>query len=251
MNSKISFFFFFLVIISCTSEKEDLEQTNNSMLKQTQSYWNDTNLYSVRFVKIENLKPKNALEAFQLESGLLIEEISEKDYHNADIQKNKYVLKDTLVLIKKHKKIQIGKTLLEDKINSNGSFEFYNYLGYFPIMNQYLIKGEYLDSLDYKMIDKSTGTIKQSFINVPLISKSAHIIAVAKTNESEKQTYLEFYTYKNSFYNSVFKAIFTQWRVVDFEKFAFWGNDGSLYLKINNLAFESNLNESFIKITLN
>lgn len=240
-------------LFSCSEEISETNenQEKSSYLKKTPSQWEENDLYQVHYYQIGNLKKVENLDSFKLNEGLLIETISEKEYEAANREKNRYYLKDTLALIKIKNSIKIGKTVLTDKSATDGSSEFYNYLGYFPIMNQYLIRGEYLDSLDYKMIDKNSGEIKYSFIDYPIISQNGNFVTVCKTNEFENKTYFEIYNYSNGFYKNVFKAIFTNWRVVDFEKYAFWGNDGSFYLKIDRMNADDSSDETFLRITLN
>lgn len=246
-------FVVFGLLFSCSDEipQSNDNQIESTFLKKTASQWDEIELYQVRSYQIGNLKKIENLNSFKLEEGLLIEAISEKEYEIANQNKYRYYLIDTLNLMKIDNSIKIGKTILTDKLAKNGSFEFYSYQGYFPVLNQYLIRGEYLDSLDYKMIDKSSGEIKQSFVSYPIISKNGNFVAVCKTNEMDRQTYFEVYKYQNGFYNNSFKAAFTKWQVVDFEKFAFWGNDGSFYLKVNKMNIENTSVNSYLRITLN
>lgn len=241
------------LLFSCSDEISDSNSNNQepTFLKKTASQWNENDLYQVKSYQIANLKKIEKLESFPLDEGLLIETISEKEYQIANQNKYRYYLKDTLNLMKINNSIKIGKTILKDRFSKNGSYEFYDYQGFFPVLNQYLIQGEYLDSLDYKMIDKNSGEIKQSFVSYPIISKNANFVTVCKTNEFEKQTYFEIYNYSNGYYKNTFKAIFTNWRVIDFEKFAFWSNEGSFYLKVKGMNASEKNEETFLKITLN
>ena len=241
------------LLFSCSEEVSESNENKekSSYLKKTPSQWDENDLYQVNYYQIGNLKKIENLNSFKLNEGLLIETISEKEYELANQKKFRYYLKDTLALIKIRNSIKIGKTVLTDKSSADGRLEFYNYLGYFSIMNQYLIRGEYLDSLDYKMIDKNSGEIKYSFIDYPIISQNGNFVTVCKTNEFENQTYFEIYNYSNGFYKNAFKATFTNWRVIDFEKYAFWGNEGSFYLKVNRMDSDDLSDEAYLRITLN
>lgn len=241
------------LLFSCSDEisEPNVDNHQSTFLKKTNSQWNENDLYQVKSYQIRNLKKIERSNSFKLEEGLLIEAISEKEYESANQNKYRHYLKDTLALVKINKSIHIEKTVLTDKFSKNGSSEFYNYLGYFPILNQYLVRGEYLDSLDYKMIDKNSGQIKQSLVSYPIISQNANFITVCKTNEFENQTYFEIYNYENGFYKNAFRAIFTNWRVVDFEQHAFWSKDGIFYLKVDRMNNEESSEETFLKITLN
>lgn len=241
------------LLFSCS---DDISESNenlkeSSFLKKTVSQWNENDLYQVRSYQIGNLKKIEHTNSFKLEEGLLIETISQKEYEIANQNKYRHYLKDTLALIKINKSIHIEKTVLTDNFSKNGNSEFYNYLGYFPILNQYLVRGEYLDSLDYKMIDKNSGQIKQSFVSYPIISQNANFITVCKTNDFENQTYFEIYSYNDGFYKNAFRAIFTNWRVVDFEQHAFWSKDGIFYVKVDRMNNDESSEETFLKITLN
>lgn len=241
------------LVFSCSddiSESNEI-QKKSSFLKKTNSQWNENDWYQVKSYQIGNLKKIEHSDSFKLEEGLLIETISEKEYEIANQSKYRHYLKDTLALVKIKQSIQIGKTILTDRISKNKDFEFYSYLGYFPIFNQYLVQGEYLDSLDYKMIDKNSGQIKQSFVSYPIISHNGNFVSVCKTNDFENQTYFEIYRYENGFYKNAFKAIFTNWRVVDFEKYAFWSKEGIFYLKVDRMNNNELSEETFLRITLN
>lgn len=242
--------FSFGLLFSCSTDRSELEnnKSDSILLKKTNSQWNERDLYAVKFYQKGNLKPVESDESFLLEEGLIIESISQKQFELSLQDGYRHYLKDTLLLVKKNGSISIENTILKDVFYSNGRVEKYNYLGYFPVLNQYLVRGEYSDSLDYKLIDKPSGQIKQSFISYPIISKNANFVAVSKTSEIYNETYLEIYKFSEGYYSKVFKAIFTNWSVVDFDSNAFWGNDGSLYLKaaLNN----EKRNVCYLKITL-
>lgn len=247
----INFFYVFLIcFISVSCVNENLENEKDEFyLSSENSLSKNSDFYQVLSYQIGNLKTIRKVNSFSLLEGLLIEEISEKEYLNLKQSNPRFYLKDTLNMFKVDNSIMIGNTKLKDKVYKNGSFESYLFLGYFPILDQYLVKGTYLDSLDFKLIDKKTGQIKQSLISYPIISKNGNFIATCRTNSSENITYFEIFNYTNEFYQNAFKAEFTHWKVVDFEEFAFWGSDGSLYMKVS--FSNKKMKNKFVKITLN
>lgn len=240
-------------LFSCSDEISESSENikEPSFLKKTVSQWNENDLYQVRSYQIVNLKKIESINSFKLEEGLLIEAISEKEYEAANQNKYRHYLKDTLALVKINKSIHIEKTVLTDNFSKDRCSELYSYLGYFPVLNQYLVRGEYLDSLDYKMIDKNSGQIKQSLVSYPIISQNANFVTVCKTSDLENQTYFEIYSFEDGFYKNAFRAIFTNWRVVDFEQHAFWSKDGVFYLKADRMNNDESSEETFLKITLN
>jgi len=249
----ISPFLFLGLLYSCSDEISELKDSKQEsvLLKKTVSHWNENDLYQVKSYQINNFKQVESNIPFKLKEGLLIEEITNEDYLNEKNKKYSHYLKDTLKLVKIDNSIKINKTILKDNFSANGNYQFYSYLGYFPIVNQYLIRGEYLDSLDYKMVDKNSGEIKQSFLSYPIISKNGNFVAICKTNEIEKLSYFEIYSYSNGFYNNAFKGVFTNWRIVDFEDFAFFGINGSFYLKVQKMNEGLNSTATYLRITLN
>jgi len=248
----ILLFIFATVLISCSNEiqNSDDDDKQNFLLKQSYSKWNELDFYEVNFLQLGKSKPIFSEKKFVLKDDLIIEEISEASYSKANQEKVKYYLKDTLALFKHKGQLRVGETILKDD-SRNKNLQYYTYLGFFPSLNQFLVKGEYADSVDYKVIDKNTGVIKFSFIEFPIISKNNNFIANCKTIDSENRTYFEIFNYSDGFYSNVIKVCFTNWRVVDYEESAFWGADGSFYLKVNRMKNPIIEAETFLKITLN
>lgn len=242
-----SFIVFLLCIASCSNENWD--NSDSEVINENISLQEKFNFYKVKSYQIGNLQKNESAASFTLEEGLIIEEVSEQKYFEMKRTSSRYYLKDTLSMMKKNQNLVIGNTKLTDKIYSKNRFESYLYLGYFPILNQYLIKGTYSESEDYKLIDKNSGQIKQSLISYPIISFKANFIAVCSFDHFEKVTNFEIYKFHNGMYFNAFKAKFINWEVLDFQENSFWGTDGSIYLKVFLNNNEKNI--AYIKATLN
>lgn len=255
---KISLIFLSIYMFSCDSENHSIEENSveENNLNTFKSKWNPNDLLEVNYFEIGNIiKNKTTVEKLYLNDGLLVQEISNAAYELAKHSQVKHYLKDTLFLMKFDNQIKIAQTVFKDRKFNNNRFENYSYIGYFPVVDQYLIKGNYKDSVDFKLVDKNTGTIKISLFEYPYISKEGNFMAVIKNDCEFNQTYFEIVSYNNGIFKKVLKANFVNWSVESPEEFSFWGNDGSFYVRAKSIQNCNIINEtekpSFLKITLN
>lgn len=247
---KLILFILGIFVFSCQSEDfREKRETYNSKVAGINL---EKMIQEVDFFEKEG-KDLNAIEVknFNLNEHLLVELISEESYNSVKQEKIRYYLKDTLALKKIGGVIKFGKLNLVDKENVRLS-EKYLFLGYFDMVNQYLIQGIYKDSTDFKMVDKKTGQILNSFVSYPFFSENAKFTAIMKSTINEG-TLFEIYSYRNGFYKNIIKAHFKNWISFEEHERAFWGKDGSFYLSVINKS-ESDVdskNLKYIKITLN
>lgn len=118
-----------------------------------------------------------------------------------------------------------------DKPNDEEQMCVYEYNGFVPFLNQYVIEGSYWEADDYQFIDKANGNGK-SFISYPYIAPNKkNIIAVYPNPYDTASGEMEFYSIENKAIKLIFSASFKNWMPAAESKY-FWGKDGAFYLEV-------------------
>ena len=123
-----------------------------------------------------------------------------------------------------------------DKDNGDDGDERFDYIGSIDFLNQHVIEGNYWESSNYKMIDKNSGEMTQTFIDYPHISPNKKYIISAYTNPYEQYTDLELYKIEGTDIIQIMGAGFMHWMSTVEPENIFWARDGYLYLAVNHSA---------------
>lgn len=143
-----------------------------------------------------------------------------------------------------------------DKPDAEEERQEFQYVGQIEFLNQYLIGGSYWESLDYRLIDKTSGKETQTFVEYPYISPDKKHIICIYTNPYETTADLELYSIDNKNIKHKMSASFKNWMPTVELGEMFWSIDGYLYLTVNHVnSFwkeDGNLNDKcqYIRIKI-
>jgi hypothetical protein len=122
-----------------------------------------------------------------------------------------------------------------DKPDAEEERQEFQYVGQIEILNQYLIGGSYWESLDYILIDKTSGKETQTFVEYPHISPDKKHIICIYTNPYNITADLELYSIDNKNIKLKMSASFKNWMPTVEHGEMFWSIDGYLYLTVNHV----------------
>ncbi|MGB2783944.1 hypothetical protein [Psychrobacter sp.] len=126
-------------------------------------------------------------------------------------------------------------TFADNDVDNDG-YQIFDYIGQMNVFNQHIVHGSYWEAWDYKMIDKHTGAITQTFSGYPYLSPDKKYIITTHTNPYEEQTELTLYKVYGKNFATVLDVGFSRWMVVGEMEDSFWARDGYLYLSVNHRA---------------
>lgn len=149
-----------------------------------------------------------------------------------------YLVRDTTAITKKNGILELktpNKTkIFKDRPTDEDSREIFTYIGQVPVLNQYLVQGNYYEGYDFQFINKTTGADTQTLNDLPYVSPDKkHIIAIYG-NPYESTADLELYAVNGSKIKNIVAASFKNWMPTYEPSDMFWSSDGYLYLSVNH-----------------
>lgn len=197
-----------------------------------------SDLNVVSFLTI-NGKSQEVGKDQRLNDFIKIELIDKQLFESKKSTAINYLVTDTTAITKKNGLIELktpGKTkVFKDNPTDEDDRQIYSYLGQIPVLNQYLVQGNYYEGSDFQFIDKSTGANTQTFGDVPYLSPDKkHIISIYG-NPYEQTSDLALYTVNNNKIKEVMSASFKNWMPAIEPGDMFWSKDGYLYLNANHV----------------
>ncbi|MFD2968562.1 SH3 domain-containing protein [Sphingobacterium bambusae] len=164
-----------------------------------------------------------------------------------------FLLQDTLAHQKKNGVLELpaqSKTVrYADRANAEEDEQYFQYLGQVEFLNQFLINGQYWESLNYRFIDKTSGEETQVFGEYPHISADKKHIICIYANPYDMTADLELYSISGNKINRLMAASFKNWMPNGEQTDMFWAADGYLYTAVNHVnAFwkaDGSLNDAF------
>jgi hypothetical protein len=174
----------------------------------------------------------------RLKRFLKIELVSKKEYDAKKKTAVNYVTNTDK--IKKKKGVIIlpclkKKVKFVDKPDNEEDRHEYTYIGQIPFLNQYIVGGMYWETLDYKLIDKTSGNETIALGSYPHVaSDKKHIICIY-ANPYENTADLDLYSIKNGKIKPVVSVSFKNWMNTLEENKTFWSQDGYLYCPVNHI----------------
>lgn len=211
-----------------------------------------SDLNVINFLTI-NEKNQEVKENQRLNDFIKIELIDKSLFDSKKQTSVNYLVRDTTAITKKNGIIELktpNKTkIFKDNPTDEDSRQIFSYLGQVPVLNQYLVQGNYYEGSDFQFIDKTTGAETKTFVDLPYVSPDKkHIIAIY-SNPYESTADLELYSVNGSKIKNIISASFKNWMPAIDPSEMFWSNDGYLYLNVNHskAAWQENgkLNNQF------
>jgi len=200
-----------------------------------------------------------------LKKYLKIELISEAEYRKQKATASNFLISDTLNIQKVS-----GVTTLPcenkpvtfvDKPNEEEERYEFKYLGQIPEINKYVVAGNYWESSDVTLVDKTSGK-KFDLLDYPYVSKTQKYLICIYANPYDTTADLEFYSIEKQNPKKIASISFKYWMPVtqEFDKEKpdnlFWGSDNCFYLKaLHSQAFWQdngmlNNQGQYLKITI-
>ncbi|MGJ1446510.1 SH3 domain-containing protein [Sphingobacterium spiritivorum] len=189
----------------------------------------------------------------QLKEYLKIELIDKSLFDSKKQSAVDFFLADTTKIEKKNGVIELktpGKTVrFTDKPDAEEDMQIFKYEGQIEFLNSYLISGSYYESMDYRLIDKTSGEEKQVFGEFPYLSPDKKNIICIYANPYESTGDFELYTITDKRIKRTMSVSFKNWMPAVNPGEMFWSTDGYLYLTANHInSFwmeDGQLNTSF------
>ncbi|WP_293916146.1 MULTISPECIES: SH3 domain-containing protein [unclassified Sphingobacterium] len=188
---------------------------------------------------VKNEKSEYFENGKQLKEYLKIELIDKSLFESKKQTAVNFLLADTTKIQKKNGVIELktqNKTVrFTDKPDAEEDMQIFKYEGQIEALNSYLISGSYYESMDYRLIDKTSGEEKQVFGEFPYISPDKkHIISIY-ANPYESTGDFELYTITDKRIKQVISVSFKNWMPAVDPGELFWSNDGYIYLTANHV----------------
>lgn len=173
----------------------------------------------------------------QLAEYFLIELIDEETFtKNKPLEVN-MLSKDSSAIHKENGAIILpckkGEINFVDNLAEGDNFKEYTYIGQINPLNAYLIRGVYWEDWNYFLVDKSTCTTIQTFINVPYLSADGKHIVSIDFDHIEGSTFIDLYEVTDDKYIEPMVGMYVKkWIPINTGESVYWGNDNYLYVPV-------------------
>lgn len=193
-----------------------------------------------------------------LKGYLDLQLIDKSEYEDKKATAINYLDEDTATIKKKDGVIKLPcqKNIVRytDDTTQGDNYTIYNYVGQFPLVNQYVVRGEYdgIESGDFNLIDKTTG-VATSIESYPYVSNDRkYVVCVTQQGEDNLIANLGLYKISETGIKTILNVNFEYWMPTDDEKAIFFAADGCLYVPVAyaNIANEKNAYFQYLKITI-
>jgi hypothetical protein len=195
----------------------DLNVISTMVLNENEQYYENLTRLK-RFVKIELVSKKE----YEATKKTAVNYITDTD----KIKKKKGVI--ALKCLKKTVKFVDKPYNEEDRCE-------YTYVGQINFLNQYIIGGMYWETLDYKLVDKTSGKTTIALGSYPHVSNDKKHIICLFANPYETTADLDLYTIQNGKIKLVVSVSFKNWMNTLEDNKTFWSQDGYLYCSVNHI----------------
>lgn len=194
-----------------------------------------------------------------VETGEPINKYLDIDLIDKSVYDNKHLKNDYLILDSSYCKKRSGvlelkaknKTVqLKDKQTGGDDESQYEYLGYIPDINQFLIAATYWENQAYFFYDMTTGKKSIEFHDFPYISKDRNYIASLYFDPYGLFTEFDLFQIKNGKFTTIVRVTFANWvPTVDDIDGIFWTDEDELLLRVSHIAAywkeDGNLNNQY------
>jgi len=192
-----------------------------------------------------------------LKGYLDLQLISKSEYEDKKATAINYLDEDTATIKKKDYVIKLPcrKTIVRytDDTTSGDSYTVYNYIGQLPLINKYVVKGEYdgIESGDFNLVDKTTGEAT-SIVSYPYVSNDKKYVVCVTQDVDNMTANFGLYKISETGIKTILNVNFEYWMPTDDEKAMFFASDGCLYVPVRyaTIANEKNAYFQYLKITI-
>ena len=170
-----------------------------------------------------------------LRNHLKIELISEEEFKAKQKTKVSHHIADTTKIRKKNGRLRLptttGSKTFVDKLVDDDGREEYEYLGQLPLLNAYLIRCMFWESITYKLISKKNGALISNFGAMPYISPGKKRIIAVDADPYENDAGISLFSLANTTIKDLVHVRFKNWMPATDDNM-FWGADGKFYLPV-------------------
>lgn len=108
----------------------------------------------------------------------------------------------------------------------------YEYVGQLPTLNKYVLRMVYWESLQYSLIDKTSGAEVARLAEYPHLSPDGKYILVVDDDVFKEYPEIELYAVNGAVVEPIVNLVFANWIPAEEVENAFWGQDGYFYISV-------------------
>lgn len=108
----------------------------------------------------------------------------------------------------------------------------YKYIGHIPSLHKYVLQMQYWESVEYSLIDKTTGLEAARLAEYPHVSPDGKHLLVVDDDVYKEYPEIELYKINGDMITPIVNLVFAFWEPNEEVEKAFWGQDGYFYLSI-------------------
>lgn len=108
----------------------------------------------------------------------------------------------------------------------------YKYIGQIPSLHKYVLQMQYWESVEYSLIDKTTGLEAARLAEYPHVSPDGKHLLVVDDDVYKEYPEIELYQINGDVITPIVNLVFAFWEPNEEVEKAFWGQDGYFYLSI-------------------
>ena len=198
----------------------------------------DEDIHTIRYLSMDGLEFFD--EDRQLDKYLDIELIDKALFDKQRALAVDFLSKNAKGIRKKNGVLSIPTdnkiVKFTDNNEDSDGYRVFDYVGQMDVFNQHIVHGSYWEAWDYKMIDKHTGTITQTFSGYPYLSPDKKYLITTHTDPYEGLTELMLYKVYGKNFTTILDVGFSRWMVLEGDNNSFWAKDGYLYLAVSHHA---------------
>lgn len=179
---------------------------------------------------ITHIKPQPLQEFLRFELAYKAEYLSNK------ANKVEQLLKDSTGVKVKGRQLTLQfaskeRTYVNENENEEDGVE-YEYIGQIPAINKYVIRATYWESLEYILIDRTSGEESIRPHEFPHLSPDGKFLIVFDDDVFKSHPEVELYTVNETTIEPIVNLAFANWTLPEGAESGFWGKDGYFYISV-------------------
>ncbi|TDQ75185.1 hypothetical protein [Sphingobacterium yanglingense] len=191
----------------------------------------------ISFLQVGEKEPLYNERGLVLKDFLSLELITEQEFRQQKKGAVEMIVRDTLTHVKKEGVLVLPATIKnyvfkDSPIDAEENRAEFEYVGYNPSLQQYIVNGSYYESIDYTLVDMHTGEQTVSMVDFPHFSPDGRHIIALYTNPYEDCVDVELYRIVDRKITPVASFSFVHWMAGTETKDIFFTKDNSLYLPV-------------------
>lgn len=171
--------------------------------------------------------------------------ITRADFESKKKTEVSFLIADTTKIRKKNGVIELPCDSIVkryvDKPDAEEQSQEFTYVGYFPLLNKYVLTGVYYEDSDYKLVDKLNGK-EISLEDYPRVSGDKKYLITISANGYDNTGDIGLYSIENNAIKLIMSAAFKNWMPASEKENSFWSNDGYLYVPVIHAQVSANAN---------